>query len=597
MKKALTISIAGTVFTIEEDAYGVLDNYLNSIKNYFGSNDDSKEIINDIEARIAERFLERSNPTGPVTLDDVNNMISVMGRVEDFEGGSSTSSTSEQKGSYQGPRRLYRNPDDVWVMGVASGIAAYFGIDPLLTRLGFIILTLITGFLPGIVIYFVLALIIPSAETSAQKMQMRGGPANLQSFKESMNEYSTNIKTDSKKFGEHLKNRSNEFAENIKKSASELKEQWHQHDHHSKTDEDARQPDITEPTSRGLIGVIRSLVRLVFKLVGFAIKLVATLGIVFVVLLFIALAFRLHPFSAMPFLLVMPWPMYYLALVLFFLAVVLPLSLLSLVGNVVMLRGKPRELSGAIGIIGTWFAVVLILVFIGISYGPTLKDRVDALPQYQTASEVKDLSGFTHIDVHGIDSLDVTNGPTYSVRIEGIQESLDQTSLEVKDSTLVINKNKKDLFCFFCYGSGRTKILVTMPETDSVSLHDATSLSGTIASTTSQTTVFTLSLADASRGTLTLTTPDTHISLSDASHLTLSGSGERTTVIAHDVARFDGTTYMIDKASVEAADAARVHIYASSTLDVKASDVSRVYYAGNPEMTEQESDIAHVEQE
>ena len=48
MKKALTITIAGTLFTIEEDAYQKLDGYLKSVTHYFGSYPDNAEIINDI---------------------------------------------------------------------------------------------------------------------------------------------------------------------------------------------------------------------------------------------------------------------------------------------------------------------------------------------------------------------------------------------------------------------------------------------------------------------------------------------------------------------------------------------------------------------
>jgi hypothetical protein len=53
MKKTLSINIAGIVFHIEEDAYATLDTYLKSIHAYFKNFEGAKDIVDDIEARIA----------------------------------------------------------------------------------------------------------------------------------------------------------------------------------------------------------------------------------------------------------------------------------------------------------------------------------------------------------------------------------------------------------------------------------------------------------------------------------------------------------------------------------------------------------------
>lgn len=37
MKKNISINIFGTIYAIDEDAYNLLENYLQSMKNYFGS--------------------------------------------------------------------------------------------------------------------------------------------------------------------------------------------------------------------------------------------------------------------------------------------------------------------------------------------------------------------------------------------------------------------------------------------------------------------------------------------------------------------------------------------------------------------------------
>ncbi|MEY8441696.1 PspC domain-containing protein [Lactobacillaceae bacterium 24-114] len=58
-------------------------------------------------------------------------------------------------------KKLTRSYDDRWLGGVLSGIAKYFNIKPIYIRVAYIILTAITGIIPGIVVYIVLFTIIP----------------------------------------------------------------------------------------------------------------------------------------------------------------------------------------------------------------------------------------------------------------------------------------------------------------------------------------------------------------------------------------------------------------------------------------------------
>lgn len=50
---------------------------------------------------------------------------------------------------------------DVKVMGVCSGLAEYFGIDVVVVRLLWIVVTVFTGFVPGIVTYILAAWVMP----------------------------------------------------------------------------------------------------------------------------------------------------------------------------------------------------------------------------------------------------------------------------------------------------------------------------------------------------------------------------------------------------------------------------------------------------
>ena len=86
MKKNISINISGIIFHIEEDGYDKLKAYLESISRYFSSFTDSKEIISDIESRIAEIFLSKlSEEKQVITEEDVTSLITTMGSIQDFQ--------------------------------------------------------------------------------------------------------------------------------------------------------------------------------------------------------------------------------------------------------------------------------------------------------------------------------------------------------------------------------------------------------------------------------------------------------------------------------------------------------------------------------
>jgi phage shock protein C len=64
-------------------------------------------------------------------------------------------------------RRLYRSRSDRMVAGVAGGMAEYLGIDPIIIRLLWI-LAFLPGGVPGLLLYVLCAVIIPS-EPSASR--------------------------------------------------------------------------------------------------------------------------------------------------------------------------------------------------------------------------------------------------------------------------------------------------------------------------------------------------------------------------------------------------------------------------------------------
>lgn len=58
-------------------------------------------------------------------------------------------------------KRLHKSETDKKVSGVCAGVAEYYDVDPTLVRVGYVVLTLITGVLPGLVAYVIVAAIMP----------------------------------------------------------------------------------------------------------------------------------------------------------------------------------------------------------------------------------------------------------------------------------------------------------------------------------------------------------------------------------------------------------------------------------------------------
>ena len=56
MKKTLTVNLGGTVYHIDEDAYVLLDNYLNNLRYHFRKEAGADEIVRDMDFRIVQRI-------------------------------------------------------------------------------------------------------------------------------------------------------------------------------------------------------------------------------------------------------------------------------------------------------------------------------------------------------------------------------------------------------------------------------------------------------------------------------------------------------------------------------------------------------------
>jgi len=190
MKKNFSVNIGGRIFNIDDDAYECLNSYLNRLRNFFAAEQGYAEIIADIEMRIAE-LLDQQKEQGLsiITLKHIEDVISSMGEPDQFSG-----SETEQPRHAPGLKtrgKLYRDPDNRQIGGVAAGIAAWFGIDPVWVRLIFAAFTLL--YAVGIIVYAVLWLILPVAQTTSEKLEMQRQSININTLRNELASAGTGI--------------------------------------------------------------------------------------------------------------------------------------------------------------------------------------------------------------------------------------------------------------------------------------------------------------------------------------------------------------------------------------------------------------------
>ena len=178
MKKIININFHSRVIPIEETAYEILQQYIESLRRHFINEEGREEIVSDIENRFAELFSETLKKGAACITDaDVNAVIASMGRPEEFEGEDSaeaapagagaTGSSQQQYGPQpdwqyggEGGRRLYRADNDKILGGVCAGLANYLRLDPAIVRIIFVLMTL--GWGSGILLYIILWVVLPT---------------------------------------------------------------------------------------------------------------------------------------------------------------------------------------------------------------------------------------------------------------------------------------------------------------------------------------------------------------------------------------------------------------------------------------------------
>ena len=225
MKKTVNINLAGTFFHIDEDAFAKLSRYLEAVKKSISDPVGGDEIIQDIEARIAELFSERLEiNTQVISTRELDAIIKIMGQPEDYimdeDAAQTNSATGNQtRGETTINKQLFRDSDNKFIAGVCSGLGHYLGLEVIWVRLFWIFLSFVTtGF--GVIAYLLFWILVPGAETTSEKLKMTGEPINISNIEKKFNEgyqkVSQNIKNvDYDKYEEKIKKGSATFFDSL----------------------------------------------------------------------------------------------------------------------------------------------------------------------------------------------------------------------------------------------------------------------------------------------------------------------------------------------------------------------------------------------
>ena len=230
MKKNITINMLGRLYAIDEDAYGLLQQYIDTLRSYFAHKPDGKEIADDIEARIAELFDDlKAQGVEAINIQHVQDIITRIGdpkemdedepkeeetAEQDEEQSEETSTVNRLKEEVvayfdrlrKSGKRLYRDPSDKKITGLLAGCARYFGGDPLWWRLACVLLVFITfntSLSSGmffhvtlftwtpiwlVLIYFMISIITPVAQNPEDRLKMKGKDVTPQSLAQEVTE-------------------------------------------------------------------------------------------------------------------------------------------------------------------------------------------------------------------------------------------------------------------------------------------------------------------------------------------------------------------------------------------------------------------------
>ena len=359
MNKTITINLGGIFFHIDETAYQKLKNYLDAIRKSL--NDDPQgqdEILNDIELRISEILSEKiKNERQVINEDNIEEITKIMGRPEDylvdeemFE--EETNSKTNKTASNSASKKLFRDNDDKFLGGVCAGLGHFIGIDALWVRI--LWLVLVSFFGTGILLYIILWILVPTATSTAEKLQMKGEPVNI-----------SNIE---KKIREEF----SEVSSRVKEGASQVSEKFNNPEFKKNVENNARS-GIHELVDT-LVKLATAILKIFGKFIGGFLILLAS--ILFITLLFFAFSWGSFEIIGFDDTHIQDFPFYFnsvfptwLLVVFTFFSIAIPIAILFMVGlKIVSSNTKSFSATTKLTLLGLWIISILGLGFAGLNF-------------------------------------------------------------------------------------------------------------------------------------------------------------------------------------------------------------------------------------
>jgi phage shock protein PspC (stress-responsive transcriptional regulator) len=566
MKKALQISIAQTLFTVEDDAYERLEKYLAEIKDHFKDTDGREEIIADIENRIAEQLLEKKLKI--INLAAVEEVLEVMGTVEDFDDSSTEKETTDKTTGTS--KKLYRDPENMLIAGVCSGLGAYFGIDPIWIRLAFIGITFLSGF--GILLYFVLWFLVPEAKTKSQRLEMAGSPVTVETLSEKINDTI------------------NERVEEIKSN----KENW----------KSTLRKIINFPFKllgkimRGFFKIISPVCRVCFGLLLVLTSLAIFVGVT------VASGFAFSPDI---------WITNDISLQMILSKNILPLIISGmafailipvffvLLGGLSIIR-KKSFFSSYVGfsLLGIWLISLIISGFGFSQIATNYSKLAENSEAFQATTISLPLDGeFQNLKISDGISLKIIQDTTVALTATGKTKTIDKIAAKIENGTLVLERkpSNSEHFCLFCFYED-PELILTVPDLADISVENGSSLRTEMnPGDYFKTQSLKLTMNDGSYADLVLIADNFKVYMKNGSDVKISGRAGMAEIIAENGSYLNGKNFKITNAKIFAADGSNVKIGESQTLNASADSGSSITYLGNPEITQKATDGSVIKPE
>lgn len=211
MNKTLSIALAGFSFMIEEHAYIKLSDYLSALRNSLDASE-ADEVMHDIEIRMVEIFKDSLGKREVINDADVEKVIAQIGKPEQIEEQEeayfSDQTASRKTFGATSQKQLFRDPENAKLGGVCAGLASYFGMTAAIMRLIWVAVAVLGIFSAHIstflliLIYVILWIVIPKAESAADFLKMKGKPLNFDNLKQESNKIVQFANESTQKVGE-----------------------------------------------------------------------------------------------------------------------------------------------------------------------------------------------------------------------------------------------------------------------------------------------------------------------------------------------------------------------------------------------------------